>query len=184
MNKHAARLLASVFLPLVMAGCASIYQRRAVFADLSGTPIAAAHWRKIAGVYSGPLRSTSSRFGNTGVVTENVRLELYGTPGAPLVFLKVHTSYTSANIAYGERMESFTNIPSREFGVKGRLAASSHAPNQLYISLRPQLLSPHRGTAMIVTFHENGGADIDLVGHFQRRGIGTLHREPLSETGR
>src|SRR5450432_2219893 len=111
--------------------------------------------------YAEPVRSLSSRFGTTGTRVDNVRGELGGTPEAPLVFLRMRMVYSSADIAYGERIESFTNIPEREFGTKARLVVVSHAPNQLYIGLQPEIFSPNRGTAMIVTFHDKGCTEVD-----------------------
>ena len=176
-----ARPLLVFCLIFALPGCSTINQRNAVFADLSDRPIAPAKWRKLAGVYSGPVRSTSVGIGTTGVTSENMRLEVYGTPEDPLVFLRMRMFATSAFSAYNERNESFTNIPEREFGVRARLTASSHAPDELLITLEPALVSPNRGGAMIIKFATDGSAEVDSVGHFQRRGIGSLNRVPFSE---
>ncbi len=165
---------------LVLAGCRTINERNAVFTGLSDEPIACAKWRKLVGVYSGPVRSMSKGVGTTGITTQNMRLEVYGSPENPLVFLRLRAFATSAFTAYGERIESFTNMPEREFGVRARLSVSSHAPHDLFVTLEPTILSPNRGGAMIFSFQENGRVDVDSVGHFQRRGIGTLNREPFA----
>jgi len=133
---------------------------------------------RIAGVYLGPVRTTTKRFGTQGIRLFEMRLELYGNPESPDVFLKLHTAFTGAWEAYGENSEEFTNIPERRYGTQGFIVATTHAPNQIMLSPRTGALSPHLGSFMIVTFRGRNRADVTWIGRSGWHGGGTLHRVP------
>lgn len=176
-----------------LAGCSTVEERqgvfanpveerRAVFANLSPYPVSAATWKTMTGVYKGPVHSTAKAFGSTGVNVMEIRLELSGTPDAPLVYLDLDAAASSAWNMSVNYTEKFTNIPQRVYGGRCPVLVYSHAPSQLLISLEPDILSPNRGAAMILTFHGgrdiNSYADVDYIGHFSRRGNGSLSRVP------
>ncbi len=175
-----SRTSLSIFLCLLLlSGCASIRDRNVVLRGLDPEPISDHDWARIEGVYTGPLRANVDTFwGTKGVSASDSRLEVYGAPEAPLVFFKWNTAYSSALVSIDTRTESYTNIPQRQYGVKGRLRPSSHAPNELLVKLHPNVLSPTSFTYLIIRFRGDGCADVDYLGHFGWRGIGRLHRKP------
>jgi len=176
------------------AGCSStVDQRKAFFADLSPCPVSPLAWKNFTGMYRGTIHSTAvgsgvlgvniregdlqqDSAGTQGVTVAEVRLELSGTPDEPLIYLEMDSASSSAWNMSETYLEKFTNIPHRQYGVKGRLLAYSHAPNQLLISLQPAFFSANRGAAMILTFHGKDSVDIEYIGHFERRGNGSLTR--------
>lgn len=168
-----------VFLLLLAAGCMVMHQRRNIRESVAPEPMSPRAWANATGIYIGPIRSTSRRFGTEGVAVAETRLEISGTAQEPLIFLKMRVAFTSAGIQNGERTETFTNIDQRRYGVRERVIASSHEPDQLYLQLKAQPLAPTFGSFMIVTFRADGGADVDFVEHAFRRGEGTLQRPPV-----
>lgn len=178
-----ATLRISLFacLILVGAGCMAVHQRRNIRESVAPEPMTPRAWGAAAGTYIGPIRSTSRRFGSEGVSVAETRLEISGTADEPLIFMKMRVAFTSAGNMNGERTETFTNIDQRRYGVRGRLFASSHAPDQLLLQLKPQPLSPTAGSFMILTFRGHGHADVDFVEHAFRHGEGTLLRPPALE---
>ena len=153
-------------------------------------------WKNCVGIYKGTIHSAAfahtdiggATFGTLdvelesaqppGVTVAEVRLDLSGTPDCPLVYLEMDSSATSEWVPSGTYFEKYTNIPHRKYGVRYGVLAYSHAPNQLLISLKPDLFSPNRGAAMILTFRGRGVVDIEYIGHFSRRGNGNLSRVP------
>jgi len=161
------------------AGCSTVQERKDFFANLSPDRISPAHWKTLVGVYKGSVHSSASAFGSTGINEMEVRLELSGTPDEPLVYLDIDTAASSAWNASVTYSEKFTNIPQRVYGGRKPVLVYSHEPNQLLISLEPEILSPNRGAAMILTFHGNAYADVDYIGHYGRRGNGNVSRVPF-----
>ena len=169
----------ALFFLLLLGGCASVSYRNVVLQNLDPAPIEYRDWQRIKGIYTGPLRARTDTFwGTEGVGVSDSRLEIYGPPEAPLVFFKWNTVFTSALIPTDTRSESYTNIPERRYGVKGRLLASSHAPGEVLLELHPNVFSPTSFTYLIIRFHGRGCADMDYLGHFGWRGIGRLYRKP------
>ena len=178
------------------AGCSTAPQRNAFFENLSPDRVSGSAWKNFTGIYKGTLKSAAyAHYGVEGVSVEGlelqlnssdapgvtvaeIRLDLSGTPEEPLVYMEMDSSSTSSWAPSGTYFEKFTNIPQRQYGVRGRLLAYSHSPNQLLISLKPEFLSPNRGAAMILTFRGKGLVDIEYIGHFGRRGTGNLSRVP------
>src|SRR5581483_8134034 len=172
------RVLSGVVIPFFLASCMAMHQRRIIRENVSPDPMTPGQWSQITGTYLGPIRSTNNRFGTEGVVVAETRMEVYGTAEHPLIFLKMRADTTSAMTFYGERTETFTNISERHYGVRGDVVAASHFPNQLYLKLWPQPLSPMLGGFMIVTFNGHGCAEVEFVEHAFRHGEGTLKRLP------
>lgn len=169
----APRLLLLASLALFLAGC-TIPEHPPLLHDLSPAPMSPLDWEKSCGIYVGPIRSTSWHFGTEGVSVAETRLEISGTTGNPLIYIKMETAFTSAGNRSGNRTESFTNIAERRYGTPQGLVASSHAPNQLYIRLLASASSPSYGAFMIVTFHGRNPAHVEFVEHLSRRGDGML----------
>jgi len=176
-------------------GCSTVDQRKAFFSNLSPERVTESAWKNYLGGYRGVIHSVAYASGVAGVsfnelefetdgsvmpgvTVASIRLELSGTPDNPLVYLEMNSSSSSEWVPSGSYDEKFTNIPQREYGVKGRVLAYSHAPNQLLISLQPEFFSPNRGAAMILTFRGKGYVDVEYIGHFGRRGNGSLSRVP------
>jgi len=172
------RISLFVCLILLGAGCAVMHQRRNIRESVTPEPMTPRDWAAVTGTYIGPIRSTSRRFGTEGVAVAETRLEISGTADEPLIFMKMRVAFTSAWNQNGERAETFTNIDERRYGVRGRIVASSREPNQLFLQLEPQPLAPTFGSFMIVTFREDGRANVDFVEHAFRRGEGILQRPP------
>ena len=165
-------------LALLFSNCMAMHQRRAIRENVSPNPMTPREWSQITGAYVGPIRSENRRFGASGAQAAELALEIFGTAAQPEIFLKMRSDYTSPLIFYGERTESFTNIPERHYGVRGDVVAISHEPDQLYIRLKPQPLSPLFGSFMIVTFHGHGCANVEFIEHAFRHGSGLLKRLP------
>jgi hypothetical protein len=175
---NGSRLVLALVALLVCSGCISIRDRRAVLNSLNPAPIDPLTWSRIAGIYTGPLRADVNTFvGTRGVSVSDARLEIYGTAQHPEVFFKWNTEFSTALFPIEGRIESYTNIPERRYGVKGRARPSTHAPNEMLIKLHPNILSPTSFTYLILRFRGDGAADVDYLGHFGWRGIGTLHRQ-------
>lgn len=145
---------------------------------LSPAPMGPGMFARVDGVYLGPVRVKTKRFGSEGIRLFEMRLEIAGSPHSPDVFIKLHTAYTGAWNVYGESREEFTNIPERRYGTQGYVVATSHAPNQLLLRPRPGPLSPHAGSFMIVTFSGPNRADVTWIGKSGWHGGGRLHRVP------
>jgi len=159
------------------AGCSSTKeQRNAFFANLSPEPVSCEFWKNYVGKYQGSMHSTARAFGSTGTTVSEIHFDLGGTPDEPLIYLELDSACTSAWTMSGTYLEKYTNIPERTYGVHGRLTAYSHGPNQLQINLEPDLTSPNRGGALILTFHDKGMVSLESIGHFERRGSGSLDR--------
>ncbi|MEA3189013.1 MAG: hypothetical protein QOD99_2843 [Chthoniobacter sp.] len=156
----------------------AMHERRAVREDVSPNPMSLSAWAQVVGTYVGPIRSANRRFGNDGVNTMDVRLEISGSPEYPLIFLQTRTAFSGALILSGERAETFTNIPERHYGVRASVAATSHDPDQLRLMLKSQPLSPTLGGFMTLTFRGRGCAEVDFIEHAGRRGDGILKRLP------
>jgi len=161
-----------------LVGCSTVDQRSAFFDNLSPERVSEKAWKSYTGTYKGTIHSTAQSYSTVGITVADVRIELSGTPDAPLVYLEMDSAGTSAWNASVTYLEKFTNITQRQYGVRGRLLAYSHAPNQLLISLQPAILSPNRGAAMILTFRGKGFVDVEYIGHYSRRGTGALSRVP------
>ncbi|MEI8342421.1 MAG: hypothetical protein WCH43_12930 [Verrucomicrobiota bacterium] len=178
----------------LLAGCSStLDQRKAFFSELSPERISESSWRNYTGMYRGTIHSTAmpgdimgvnvaqwdvqtEGAALPGVTVAEIRFELSGTPDDPLVYLEMDCASSSTWTLSETYLEKYTNIAQRQYGVKGRVLAYSHAPNQLLISLQPAFFSPNRGAAMILTFRGKGCVDIEYIGHFSRRGNGNLTR--------
>jgi len=157
-----------------LSGCSSVREREDFFSKLSPERINGADWHRLVGVYKGYTSSCSRAFGNNGVTEDEIILEISGGAENPLVYMIKQSSASSAWNASVSYTEKFTNIPQRVYGGAKQVLVSSHAPNELLISLKPELFSPNRGTAMILTFREDGSVDVEYIGHYGRRGIGRL----------
>jgi len=173
-----ATSLLSLAVLFFLTGCGTIPQRRAIRESVSPDPIDPRMFARIAGVYTGPIRTTTKRFGTQGVRLFETRLEVYGSPESPDVFFKIQTAFTGAWNVYGENSEEFTNIPDRRYGTQGYIVATTHAPDQLRIKLRAGAFSPHVGSFLIVTFRGRDCADVRWIGRSGWHGEGSLHRMP------
>lgn len=135
-------------------------------------------WSRVAGTYAGPIRSTTLRGGFEGESALETRLDLSGWADSPEVVLTVDNGFSTAWAMYGERAGVYTNVPSKRFGSQGTVYATTHAPDQLLLHLRRFGLSAGTGGWLILTFHPNGVADVELIGHSGWRGDGQLWRVP------
>lgn len=171
---------------LLMTGCLSIRDRNVVLRGLDPEPVSPVQWEDMTGTYIGPLRAHVDTFvGTKGAAASDARLEIYGSAERPLVFFKWNTAFTTALVPIANRSESYTNIPQRRYGVKGRARPSTHWPDTMLLKLHPNILSPTSFTYLILHFRGDGGIDVDYLGHFGWRGIGRLHRLPeFPETAR
>lgn len=182
MSCHTRLRLCAVFalcLTLLATGCAGVGKRRAVVRALAPETMTPEQWSRVVGVYIGPVRATTIRFGDEGVTVLQTRIEISGRPEAPEIFLKVQTSFSGAWIPYSEKLETFTNIPERRYGTQGYIFASSHDPNQILLRLRPNGIPLGVRPRLILSFHAHGCADVEYLGPSGWRGEGTLHRVPV-----
>ena len=164
---------------LSVSGCAFLSQRSAAFRPLAPDPMTPEAWAQVTGVYSGPIRATTKRFGTEGIRVFETRLELFGSPESPDVFIKIRTTHSGAWTAYSEKTETFTNIPERRYGTQGYVFASSHAPDQLLLRLRPNGVSLDVRPTMILTFRGRGYVDVQWLASNGWHGEGSLHRVPV-----
>lgn len=163
---------------LALSGCAGVFGRRAVLYQLNPVPMSETAWAGVRGVYAGPVRAATQRFGFEGVQSMDFRLELSGYASDPGILMRVHTGYITAWTMYGEWKGTYTNLPSRRYGTQGWVEASTHAPDQLLIRPIANGIIGPREYWMILTFHPHGVASIDFIGHNGYRGEGELWRVP------
>lgn len=171
---RAAMVLAILF----CAGCAGPTNRQYILDELDPNPMTPRAWDRAVGVYSGPIRSTTMRNGYEGLSTRDVRIDLSGSADDPQVWFKEVNDFSGAWTTFAEHKSTYTNIPARRYGSQGWLIASTHAPNQLLIRFRRSGLAVS-AWRMILTFNENGSADVEFIGHSGWRGSGELWRSTL-----
>ena len=165
-----------------MTGCAGPPNRIAVLDQLSPAPMSPQAWAQVRGAYTGPIRASTIRFGFEGLSQMETRLDLSGSADAPGVVFHMIRGYSTSWTAYGEREGIYTNIRAKRYGSQGTAEASTHAPNQMLITLRRDATLTHRGTWLILTFLSNGRIDVDWIGHSGWRGSGELWRVPAYMT--
>jgi hypothetical protein len=160
-------------------GCGGVTAREHALTVLSPQPMNPAQWQRVTGLYAGPIRAATTRFGYEALSVRELRMEISGTAEEPLVFLKMQTSHAGAWTAYSEKTETFTNISERRYGTQGYVFASSHAPDQLLLRLRANGVSWNVRPRMILTFRGRSCIDVDWIAESGWRGEGTLQRLPI-----
>jgi len=165
-------------LALAISGCAGPPNRNAVLDTLNPAPMSPQAWSRVVGTYNGPIRATTIRYGFEAQAAMETRLDISGTPDAPLIIFKTNSGYSTSWSQYDERRATYTNIPSERYGSQGTVTASTHAPNQMLITLRRDTTLTHKGIWMILTFTGDGKVDVDWIGHSGWRGNGELWRVP------
>jgi len=174
------RILAPLALTALalLTGCAGPNNRNAVLNELNPAPISGRTWSRVVGTYTGPIRSSTIRFGYEGLSAMETRLDLSGWADAPAVVFQMDKGYSTAWTEYGERKGTFTNIPDKRYGSQGTVVASSHFPNQLLLVLRRDTTANRKPMWLILTFLANGNVDVDYIGRSGWRGAGELTRVP------
>jgi hypothetical protein len=165
----------------MLSGCAGGPDRNAILQELNPAPMSQRDWALARGTYTGPVRSTTQRFGVEGQSATEMRLDLSGWADQPGIKARMDAGYSTAWSMYGERKGVYTNIPAQRYGSQGTVYPSTHAPNILLLKFRRYGASGNTGTWMILTFRGNGAIDVDLIGHSGWRGDGELWRIPATE---
>jgi hypothetical protein len=172
------RIAALATLAATIAGCAGYPDRRVVLNELDPAPMTERAWSHVTGTYTGPIRSTTLRGGYEGESAMETRVDLSGWADDPQVLLRIENGFSTAWAQYGERVGTYTNIPSKRYGSQGYVYASTHAPNQMLLKLRRYGASGGTGNWLILTFHGGETIDVDMIGHSGWRGDGELWRVP------
>jgi hypothetical protein len=165
-------------LVMALAGCAGSPDRHAALNQLNPAPMTPAVWSRLIGTYTGPIHSSTIRFGFEGQSSTSVRLDLSGWADDPGVVFRFDKGYSTAWTMYGEKKGTFTNIPARRYGSQGTVVASTHYPDQILLVLRRDTTFTHANSWMILTYLGNGRLDVDWIGHSGWRGSGELWRSP------
>jgi hypothetical protein len=161
---------------LAMAGCAGAPDREAVLAELNPAPMDARGWSHATGAFTGPIRGTTERYGFEGLSEMEVRLDLTGPVDDPGAVLKIDHEYSTSWTTYAEKRRTFTNVPSRRYGSQGTMQVTTHAPNQVLLSVRRDGALQRHPDWMVLTFRNDGAVDVDWIGHSGWRGDGELWR--------
>jgi hypothetical protein len=161
-----------------LAGCAGPSNRQAIFAELNPAPMTPAQWANIRGVYTGPVRATTDRFGWEGQSTTEYRINLEGDVSAPEVLVDCDKGFSTSWTLYGERRRTYTNIPSRRYGTQGMVYATTHGADQVLLQLRKYGVSGRVETSLILTFRPNGHVSVEFIGPSGWHGDGELWRVP------
>ncbi len=162
-----------------VAGCASPPDRSAILDELNPAPMSSRAWSHAVGTYIGPIHASTQRGGFDALAAMETRLDLSGWSDSPEVLFQMDKGYSTSWTEYGEWRGTFTNIPYRRYGAQGEVTATTHAPNQMLLVLRRNRTASREGVWLILTFHENGSADVDWVGRSGWRGQGELSRATL-----
>lgn len=135
-------------------------------------------WSRVVGSYNGPVRLTTQRWGFEAQKSIETRVDIAGPVSDPEIFLRMDSGFSTEWSVYGEHRGIYTNIQSKLYGSQGTVAAATHAPNQLLLTIHRDGASPEKCSWLILTFRGRGVVDAEMIGHSGWRGDGEFWRIP------
>ena len=165
-------------LSILVTGCEGPFERQGILRELNPAPMTAQAWSHIVGSYTGPVRESTMRNGTEGLSSMEIRLDLSGWATDPEAVFRMDKSYATAWTPFAVWKGTFTNIYEKRYGTQGSLRISTHAPDQILLTLRRNGELTGDATWAILTYRGNGILDVDWIGRSGWRGEGELWRTP------